>query len=94
MNKSLKTSLKMIEGLGKLFYGVYGYGPRTRLIKAKRDWEDALEVFLRHYAFERLSGFPRYSNAGIQAIKSVAGSSKKPPITAIYLLQLCLLSFS
>jgi len=84
----------MIEGLGKLFYGVYGYGPRTRLIKAKRDWEDALEVFLRHYAFERLSGFPRYSNAGIQAIKSVAGSSKKPPITAIYLLQLCLLSFS
>jgi hypothetical protein len=79
ISDSLNVRLRMIEELGKLYWGDYGYAQKRNFIAAKKDWKTALELFLRNYAFQRLRGFPRYSNAAIQAFKNVARKSVRPP---------------
>jgi len=79
INESLKLRLKMIEGLGKLFYEAPRFNKRS-LANAKRDWKSALELFLVDYAFQRLRGFPKYESAAIQALHLVAGDKESPTL--------------
>jgi len=77
---SLKVRLKMIEGVGRLYWGKHGYIRKVD-ITSKTDWKSALELFIEHYAFARLRGFPVYSKGAVKALRAVAGKSKKPSPT-------------
>jgi len=77
LTDSLRSRLRMIEGLGRLYWGEHGYILKEE-IKSKTEWRGALSLFLEHYAFERLGGFPVYSEAAIKAVRAVAGKSRKP----------------